>query len=152
MGCPASRRRRGQRQRPARSRTGFWARRATSGPSRRGRGGRYQRSAQMIEFTLTRTTSAPIEAVFDRLTDHANYKNVSPLRISELVRLGEPEPNGVGAIRRMGLVGPTQTEEVTVFERPTRFDYQLRSGLPVRDHTGTVELAKTGAGTHITYS
>jgi len=106
----------------------------------------------MIEFTLTRTTSAPIEAVFDRLTDHANYKNVSPLRISELVRLGEPEPNGVGAIRRMGLVGPTQTEEVTVFERPTRFDYQLRSGLPVRDHTGTVELAKTGAGTHITYS
>jgi Polyketide cyclase / dehydrase and lipid transport len=106
----------------------------------------------MIEFTLTRTTSAPIEAVFDRLTDHANYKNVSPLRISELVRLGEPEPNGVGAIRRMGLVGPTQTEEVTVFERPTRFDYQLRSGLPVRDHTGTVELAETGAGTHITYS
>jgi hypothetical protein len=106
----------------------------------------------MIEFTLNRTTSAPIEAVFDRLTDHANYKHMSPLRISVLEQPGESEPNGVGAIRRMGLIGPTQTEQVTVFERPTRFEYELRSGLPVRDHTGTVELVDTGAGTHITYS
>jgi len=105
----------------------------------------------MIDFTLTRTSSAPIEAVFDRLTDHANYKNMSPLRTSDVVRPGEPEPNGVGAIRRMGLIGPKQTEEVTVFERPTRFGYRLRSGLPVRDHVGTVELAQTEAGTHISY-
>lgn len=106
----------------------------------------------MIEFTLTRTTSAPIEAIFDRLTDHANYKNMSPLRTSELVRQGSPEPNGVGAIRRMSLIGPAQTEEIIEFERPTRFGYRLRSGLPVRDHVGTVELASTKAGTHIAYS
>jgi hypothetical protein len=106
----------------------------------------------MIDFTLTRNTTATIEAIFDALTDHGNYKNISPLRISELVRPGDTEPNGVGALRRMGLIGPTQTEEVTVFERPTRFGYRLRSGLPVRDHTGTVELAQTGTGTHITYT
>lgn len=106
----------------------------------------------MIEFTIVRTTSAPIEAVFDRLTDHANYKNMSPLRSSELLRPGSPEPNGVGAVRRMGLIGPMQTEEIILFERPTRFGYQLRSGLPVRDHVGTVELAQTEAGTDITYS
>jgi Polyketide cyclase / dehydrase and lipid transport len=106
----------------------------------------------VIEFTIVRTTSAPIEAVFDRLTDHANYKNMSPLRSSELLRLGSPEPNGVGAVRRVGLIGPMQTEEIILFERPTRFGYQLRSGLPVRDHVGTVELAQTEAGTDITYS
>jgi Polyketide cyclase / dehydrase and lipid transport len=106
----------------------------------------------VIEFTIVRTTSAPIEAVFDRLTDHANYKNMSPLRSSELLRPGSPEPNGVGAVRRMGLIGPMQTEEIILFERPTRFGYQLRSGLPVRDHVGTVELAQTEAGTDITYS
>lgn len=106
----------------------------------------------MIEFTLTRTTSAPIEAVFELLTDHANYKNISLLRTSELVRAGEPEPNGVGALRRMSVIGPAQIEEITEFERPTRFVYRLRSGLPVRDHVGTVELAKTEAGTHIAYS
>ncbi|BDB44062.1 MULTISPECIES: SRPBCC family protein [Mycobacterium] len=106
----------------------------------------------MIEFTLTRTTSAPIEAVFDRLTDHRNYKNISPLRTSELVRPGDTEPNGVGALRRMGLIGPAQIEEVTEFERPTRFGYRLRSGLPVRDHTGTVELAESETGTRVTYS
>lgn len=105
----------------------------------------------MIEFTLTRTNSAPVEAVFDLLTDHANYKNISLLRTSEFVRAGEPEPNGVGALRRMSVIGPAQIEEITEFERPTRFAYRLRSGLPVRDHVGTVELAQTEAGTHIAY-
>jgi hypothetical protein len=106
----------------------------------------------MIEFTLTRTTSAPIEFVFDKLTDHRAYKDMSPLRISELDRPGDSEPNGLGAIRRVGLVGPTQTEEVTVFERPTRFGYTLRSGLPVRDHVAIVDLSRTSAGgTDISY-
>lgn len=106
----------------------------------------------MISFTLTRTTTAPIEAVFDRLTDHAAYKEMSAMRISVVEKPGSPDPNGLGAIRRVGLIGPTQTEEVTVFERPTRFVYALRSGLPVRDHTGTVDLVAVPTGTHITYT
>jgi hypothetical protein len=105
----------------------------------------------MIDFTLTRTTPAPIDVLFDRLTDHANYKKMSPLRISVLERPGTSEPNGVGALRRMGLIGPAQTEEVTVFERPSRFGYVLRSGLPVRDHVGSVELTEHPSGTEITY-
>jgi hypothetical protein len=106
----------------------------------------------MIEFTLTRTTSASVETVFDKLSDHSALKDMSPLRISEVVRPGRLEPNGLGAIRRVGIIGPTQTEEVTVFERPTCFGYTLRSGLPVRDHVATVDLARTASGgTHIAY-
>lgn len=105
----------------------------------------------MIDFTLTRSTTAGIDAVFDLLTDHTGYKDISVMRISELEKPGSPDPNGVGAIRRVGVIGPTQTEEVTEFVRPTRFAYALRSGLPVRDHTGTVDLVATPIGTHITY-
>ncbi|CAN5250995.1 hypothetical protein BH09ACT12_BH09ACT12_06890 [soil metagenome] len=32
-----------------------------------------------------------------------------------------------------------------MFERPTRFVYRLVSGLPVRDHVGTVQAAEAGA-------
>ncbi|MDT5044592.1 MAG: hypothetical protein QOG75_445, partial [Mycobacterium sp.] len=52
----------------------------------------------MTEFTLTRTTTAPIETVFDALTDHraiADY--VWAVRRSTLDREGTPAPNGVGA-------------------------------------------------------
>lgn len=106
----------------------------------------------MIEFTLTRTTPAAIEDVFDALTDHRAYASITALRHSTLEREGYPAPDGVGAIRRLSVIGPPAREEVTVYERPGRFAYELRSGLPVRDHVGTVELSRTAAGTRIVYT
>ncbi len=105
----------------------------------------------VIDFRVTRTSTASAEALFDTLTDHASYKDMTPLRTSVLERPGDTEPNGVGARRRIGVVGPTQVEEVTVFVRPSRFAYQLISGLPVRDHVGTVELTTLPEGTRIDY-
>jgi uncharacterized protein YndB with AHSA1/START domain len=105
----------------------------------------------VIDFHVTRTSTASPEALFDTLTDHASYKDMTPLRMSVLERPGDTDPNGVGARRRIGVVGPTQVEEVTVFERPTRFAYRLVSGLPVRDHVGTVELTAVPGGTRIDY-
>ena len=56
----------------------------------------------MIEFTLTRTTTAPIEKVFDALTNHRGIADYMPLlRRSTLDREGTPAPNGVGAVRRL---------------------------------------------------
>ncbi|MGA8846911.1 MAG: SRPBCC family protein [Nocardioides sp.] len=105
----------------------------------------------MIDFHVTRTSSATPEAVFDRLTDHASYQDMTPLRTSVLERPGDTDQNGVGARRRIGIVGPTQVEEVTEFVRPSRFAYRLVSGLPVRDHVGTVELSSVPEGTRIHY-
>ncbi len=107
--------------------------------------------SRVIDFVLTRTTTASPEAVFDTLTDHASYKDMTPLRTSVLERPGDTDTNGVGARRRIGVVGPTQVEEVTVFERPTRFAYKLISGLPVREHVGTVEITATPGGSRIDY-
>jgi uncharacterized protein YndB with AHSA1/START domain len=106
----------------------------------------------MIEFTLTRTTSAPIETVFDTLTDHraiATY--VRGVRRSTLDREGVPAPNGVGAIRRLESVGPAIVEEIIDYQRPTRYAYKMLSGAPVRDHVGTVELRDAGNGTEVSW-
>ena len=106
----------------------------------------------MVEFTLTRTTTAPIETVFDALTDHraiAGYTRVC--RRSTLDREGVPAPNGVGAVRRIEAVGPPIVEEIIDYQRPTRYAYKMLSGAPVRDHVGTVELREAGAGTEVSW-
>lgn len=106
----------------------------------------------MASFTLVREIGAPPEVVFDLLTDHRRYAEMTPLRRSELEREGEPAPNGVGAVRRLSAVGPPIREEVVAYERPARFSYKVLSGLPVRDHLGTVLLEAGGSGTRMTYA
>lgn len=106
----------------------------------------------MASFRYVRQVAAPPEVVFDVLTDHRRYNEITLLRKAELEREGEPEPNGLGAIRVLTAAGPPMREEVIAYERPSRFSYKILSGLPVRDHVGTVELKAANGGTEITYA
>jgi Polyketide cyclase / dehydrase and lipid transport len=106
----------------------------------------------MASFTFVREVKAKPEIVFDVLTDHRRYAELTPLRKSELEREGVPAPNGVGAIRVVSSVGPPLREEVISYERPSRFSYKVISGAPIRDHLGTVLLEPASAGTKVTYA
>jgi Polyketide cyclase / dehydrase and lipid transport len=99
----------------------------------------------MASFRLVRDVAAP-------LVDHRGYSAITSLRRSELEREGDPSPNGVGAIRVLSAVGPPMREEVLTYEEPTRFSYRVLSGLPVRDHVGTVELTPENGRTRVTYA
>jgi uncharacterized protein YndB with AHSA1/START domain len=103
----------------------------------------------MATFTLTRTISAPVDVVFDVLTDHRSYSKITPLRSSTLEREGTGDPNGVGAIRVLSLAGPPIREEVTAFERPTLLAYKALSGVPASSHSGTVRLTADGNRTRL---
>ncbi len=106
----------------------------------------------MASFTYEREVAAAPETVFEVLTDHRRYAEITPLRKAVLEREGEPSPNGVGAIRVLSAVGPPLREEVIAYVPSTRFSYKLLSGLPVRDHVGTVELTPSGGGTRVVYA
>lgn len=106
----------------------------------------------MASFTLVREAKAPPEVVFDVLTDHRRYADITSMRKSVLEREGEPAPNGVGAIRVLSSVGPPLREEVIVYEPSSRFSYKMLSGAPVRDHVGTVLLEPADTGTKVTYA
>jgi uncharacterized protein YndB with AHSA1/START domain len=106
----------------------------------------------VASFTLFREVDAPPEVVFDVLTDHRRYAEITRLRKSTLEREGDPAPDGVGAIRVLAAVGPPIREEVVVYERPSRFSYKVLSGLPLRDHLGTVSLEPSDGGTKVTYA
>jgi uncharacterized protein YndB with AHSA1/START domain len=106
----------------------------------------------MASFTFERQVAAPPEVVFDVLTDHRRYAEITPLRKSVLEREGEPAPNGVGSIRVLSVAGPPLREETIAYEPPARFSYKLLSGLPLRDHVGTVELTPRDGGTRVVYA
>ena len=106
----------------------------------------------MIDFTINKTSTASIDVVFDRLTDHAGIADITPVRKSTLEKQGQPDANGVGAVRRLELVGPPIREEITEYSKPDSFAYKLLSGLPVKDHVGTVKLtARPDGGTEVNY-
>jgi uncharacterized protein YndB with AHSA1/START domain len=94
--------------------------------------------------------AAPIDGVFELISDHAAYDRFIGVTSSALVREGEVEPNGLGAVRSIG-VGPIRfTEEITAFERPRRMDYLIREvNLPIEHDGGRIMLEPDGAGTRV---
>lgn len=85
------------------------------------------------------TVRAPIQLVFDRLTDHEAMNEWPGVSKCRLIEEGTPR-NGVGAVRAIKAGGVTLHEKVVHFEPPTRFEYQIIKGLPV-SHLGSVTLA-----------
>jgi uncharacterized protein YndB with AHSA1/START domain len=106
----------------------------------------------VASFTLKKTIAAPAEIVFDLFTDHRGYTKLTPPGVRvKLEREGDPAPDGIGAIRAIHALGPPLREEVVEFVRPTRFVYKIISGVPVKDHSGTVELTQVADKTEAKY-
>ena len=103
---------------------------------------------------VERRLDATPKAVFDVLADHANYDRFDGVRRAELVRPGEHDRNGLGALRRAWL-GPLRfEEEITAFEPPTRLDYLIRDvrPLPFRHQGGSIRLAGVDGGTEVVWT
>jgi uncharacterized protein YndB with AHSA1/START domain len=106
----------------------------------------------MSEIHFHRRAAAPIDTVWEVLSDHRGMPGWSPLRSADLERQGDPAPNGVGAIRVLRAVGPAIREQVTHFEPPRRLEYTMLSGAPVRDYHARVDLSEAGLGTEIEWT
>lgn len=105
----------------------------------------------MSEVHLKQRIDAPTEIVWDILSDHRGYSDWTLVRRAELEREGDPAPNGVGAIRALHALGPPIREQIELFEPPTRMDYSILSGMPVRDYLARATLTPSGSGTEVDY-
>jgi hypothetical protein len=104
----------------------------------------------MRSVHVTRTIPAPAEDIFDRLADHANYDRFRPINGSELLKEGDPAPNGVGALRRIKVRPLTFEEEITAYDRPTQLDYLIvKLNAPLDHHGGTITLTPENGATRV---
>jgi len=104
-------------------------------------------------ITVERTLKAPIEKVFDVLTDHANYKSFPGVKDSRLLKEGAPDRNGVGAVRRIETPSIWFEEKITAYERPRRFDYLITaSQLPIEHQGGSLRFESVGGATKVTWT
>lgn len=93
-----------------------------------------------------RHARAPLATVWEVLSDHGAMSRWTRIPSASLEREGDPPPNGVGAIRRLGAGPVVSREEVLLFEPPTRMSYTILSGVPVRGYRADVTLTATSDG------
>jgi uncharacterized protein YndB with AHSA1/START domain len=107
----------------------------------------------MRTVRVERTIGAPIERVFELLSDHAGYGRFRGITRAELVREGKPPPNGLGAVRKVD-VGPIHfKEEITAFESPARMDYLIvEVNLPLEHEGGSIRLEQIPEGTRAVWT
>jgi uncharacterized protein YndB with AHSA1/START domain len=107
-----------------------------------------------MDVTSQTTVAAPIETVWDKLSNHVGMSQWGPGITVTMDKVGAPDPNGVGAVRRISSPGPGPdiVEEVVTFEAPHVLGYKALSGTPFPGYAGEVRLTEAGSGTRITYT
>jgi uncharacterized protein YndB with AHSA1/START domain len=107
-----------------------------------------------MHVTSQTTVAAPIEVVWDTLSDHVGMMGWAKGITVTMDRPGTAEANGVGAVRRIAPPGPGPdiVEEVVTYEPPNVMGYKALSGTPFPGYAGEVRLTPSGAGTHINWT
>jgi uncharacterized protein YndB with AHSA1/START domain len=107
-----------------------------------------------MQVTSQTMVAAPIETVWDKLSNHVGMSQWGPGITVTMDRVGTDDPNGVGAIRRIASPGPAPdiVEEVVAFEAPNLLGYKALSGTPFPGYAAEVRLTPAAPGTHITYT
>jgi uncharacterized protein YndB with AHSA1/START domain len=104
----------------------------------------------MEHVEVTHDFKALPEEVWQVYTDHARWREWAGTPGSRLVREGNEERNGSGAVRAFA---GGMREEILDFEPPRRMTYAIRAGFfPIRDHQGEVRLERMPSGTRVTWT
>ena len=103
--------------------------------------------------------NAPMQSVFDSLSDHGAYGDFKAIDHAEVVKEGLESKNGNGAIRKI-ISGPiTFWEEISNYTEPSRFDYKIINGqvnisflklpFPFEHRLGRITLEESAEGTKV---
>ena len=97
------------------------------------------------------TINATAERVWAIVREHERMNEWTGMK-AELLRPGLHERNGVGAVRKLGVLGTGAEEEVVEYAANERYVYRLLSGAPIRNHRGTVMLIPEGSATRVRWA
>ncbi len=103
----------------------------------------------MATFTIARKLDLPSEKVWATVSDFTRAP--SPAIIIEVEQEGDPESNGIGAIRNINIKGAKARERLESVDAPNSITYRMLSGAPVKEYLGTVNLVAQDGGTLINW-
>ena len=102
----------------------------------------------MVEIHIQQTIAAPVEQVFDWMTDPANLA-AAPLVFRSGWATGSSAPRE-GAVREVAGIGAWFREEITAYDRPHSYSYLIIRSVPSFKHDGgTLTFTASGTGTHV---
>jgi len=98
--------------------------------------------------------NAPIERVFETISDHERFLRSADGTRTKLLQEGSAERNGLGCVREVS-VGKRAwyVEEITAWERPAFFEYTIRrASMPIRHEGSRLTFTEVGGGTDVQWS
>ena len=97
--------------------------------------------------------AAPRARVFAYFADHESFGRIWPGRFRRTQVSADPaNPNGLGSVREIRSAGLTFEETITAFESPSRIEYQITQGGPIKNHRGTLLFTEVPGGTQLEYT
>ena len=97
--------------------------------------------------------AAPRAKVFEYFADHERLGRVWPGRFRRSQVSADPaQPNGLGPVREIRSSGMTFDETITGFDVPSRIEYRITRGGPIKNHVGTMRFSEVPGGTKLEYT
>jgi hypothetical protein len=98
--------------------------------------------------------AAPIDKVWAFITDYEGYARIPGVKAAQILAPGKPERNGLGALRKVVVMGASLEEEITRFEAPHRLCYRIVRSKPltIEHEGGDMKLSTRDGGTEIDWT
>ncbi len=107
----------------------------------------------MINVSTATTISAPIEKVWAAMTHHEGMVDWPDFHQVEILKKGDPHPDGLGCIRHVKAKGLEVTEEITKYDAPFEMNYLVsKINHPINHEGGVIKLTETESGTTVSWT
>ena len=104
-------------------------------------------------INITQSFNAPVGTIFNILTDHQAFGEVTNANIKRVVDSQGENKNGLGSVRRISAFpAPAFEETVVVFEPDRLMEYVVSKGSPIKNHKGRLEFSEADGKTRLNYT
>ncbi len=108
---------------------------------------------QNHHIEIRQSFKAPVETVFNLLSDHESFGKVLATNIKRVKDSPDENKNGVGSVRRIrSFPLPPFEETIVTFEPNALIEYVISKGSPIKDHKGRMQFSQKNGKTRLYYS